>query len=94
MTDYIKRAEALADFEASNAENPCWTPQRVKTLLLRQPAADVAEVVHCRDCKHKVRTVADGIVLCAEKHGMIRPTENDFCSYGEYQTNSGGAAHE
>ena len=46
--EYIKRAEALADFEASNAENPCWTPQRVKTLLLRQPAADVAEVVHGR----------------------------------------------
>lgn len=48
MTDYIKRAEALKDFEACNAENPNWTPQRVKTLLLRQPAADVAEVAHAR----------------------------------------------
>ena len=46
MTDYIKRAEALADFEACGAENPRWTQQRVKTLLLRQPAADVAPVVH------------------------------------------------
>lgn len=46
MTDYIIREAALADFEACNAENPRWTPQRVKTLLLRQPAADVAEVVH------------------------------------------------
>lgn len=46
MTDYIKRAEALKDFEACNAENPRWTPQRVKTLLLRQPAADVVEVVY------------------------------------------------
>ena len=44
--EYISRAEALADFEACNAENPNWTPQRVKTLLLRQPAADVAEMVH------------------------------------------------
>lgn len=43
---YISRAEALKDFEACNAENPRWTPQRVITLLLRQPAADVAEVVH------------------------------------------------
>lgn len=43
---YISRAKALADFEACNAENPRWTPQRVKTLLLRQPAADVAPVVH------------------------------------------------
>ena len=47
MTDeYISRAKARADFEACNAENPNWTPQRVKTLLLRQPAADVAPVRH------------------------------------------------
>ena len=45
---YISREAALKDFEASNAENPRWTPQRVKTLLLRQPAADVTEVVHGR----------------------------------------------
>ena len=48
MTDYIKRKTALEDFERCNAENPNWTPQRVKTLLLRQPASDVAEVVHGR----------------------------------------------
>ena len=43
--EYISREAALEDFESCNAENPNWTPQRVKTLLLRQPAADVAEVV-------------------------------------------------
>ena len=48
MSDFISRAAVLADFEAYNAENPRWTPQRVKTLLLRQPAADVAPVVHGR----------------------------------------------
>ena len=91
MTDeFINRTEALADFEACNAENPNWTPQRVKTLLLRQPAADVAEVVRCRDCKHKVRTDANGIVICSEEHGMYCPTESDFCRYGEYRTNTGG----
>ena len=42
--EYISREAALKDFEANNARNPCWTPPRVKTLLLRQPAADVAEV--------------------------------------------------
>ena len=45
--------------------------------------ADVKEVILCRDCKHNVRTVANGIVICFERHGMVRPTENDFCSYGE-----------
>ena len=46
--EFISRTEALKDFESCNAENPNWTPQRVKTLLLRQPAADVAEVRHGR----------------------------------------------
>lgn len=46
--EFISRTEALEDFESCNAENPRWTPQRVKTLLLRQPAADVAEVHHAR----------------------------------------------
>lgn len=90
MTDYIKRKTALEDFGRCNAENPNWTPQRVKTLLLRQPAADVAEVVRCKDCKHKLRTVANGVVICREKHGMVQPSLDDFCSYGEYQTNTGG----
>lgn len=58
------------------------------------PAADVAEVVRCKDCKHKLRTVANGVVICREKHGMVRPSLDDFCSYGEYQTNSGGNEHE
>lgn len=44
--EFISRTEALKDFESCNAENPNWTPQRVKTLLLRQPAADVVEVAH------------------------------------------------
>ena len=56
MTDYIKRAEALKYFEACNAENPRWTPQRVKTLLMRQPAADVADVVHGRWILHHAVT--------------------------------------
>ena len=88
--EFIGRTKALKDFETCNAENPNWTPQRVKTLLLRQPAADVAEVVRCKDCKHKVRTDANGIVICSEEHGMYCPTESDSCSYGEYQTNTGG----
>lgn len=48
MTDYISSETALKDFESCNAGNPNWTPQRVKTLLLRQPAADVAPAVHAR----------------------------------------------
>ena len=63
------------------------------TVLDSAPAADVAEVVRCKDCKHKVRIDANGIVICSEEHGMYCPTEKDFCSYGEYQTNTGGNAN-
>ncbi len=44
--EYIRREAALKDFEQCNKADPRWTPQRVKTLLLRLPADDVAEVVH------------------------------------------------
>lgn len=89
MTDYIKRAEALKDFEACNAENPRWTPQRVKTLLMRQPAADVAEVVRCKDCKHRTESGNCG----HPRHHGILPSAYpyDFCSCGERK--EGGNDH-
>ena len=91
MTDYIEREAALKDFEASNAHNPNWTPQRVKTLLLRQPAADVAEVVRCRDCKYgDYDSKPDGAIVCLRTNDGFWRKETDFCSYGEYQTNTGG----
>lgn len=97
MDDYIKRAEALTDFEACNAENPNWTPQRVKTLLLRQPAADVAEVVRCKECEHAERYErTDGTAgyYCGHPQNtftygecwnrVYKPAKetDDFCSYG------------
>lgn len=80
--EYISREAALKDFGASNAQNPNWTPQRVKTLLLRQPAADVAEVVRCRDCKHLVNATinANGFLICDISDMEIAP--DDFCSRG------------
>ena len=77
---YISRAKALADFEACNAENPRWTPQRVKTLLLRQPAADVAPVVRCRDCIYNI----DGLCFCRRPLGNgVAVEPDDFCRWGE-----------
>lgn len=48
MSDYISREAAIADFEYCTQENSTWTPQRVKTLLMRIPAADVEPVRHGR----------------------------------------------
>jgi hypothetical protein len=93
--EYISRAEALANFEACNAANPHWTPQRVKTFLLRQPAADVAEVVRCKACaKHYV---VNGRDMCARNAqgsgthwiGLTATSPDAFCSRGERKGEDG-----
>ena len=48
MSAFISREAVLADFEQCNRKNSTWTPQRVKTLLMRIPAADVEPVRHGR----------------------------------------------
>ena len=49
-----------------------------------QPAADVAEVVHCKDCKYL--TFSDCYGECGKgKLGIVMP--NDFCSRGERKDN-------
>ena len=82
--EFISRTEALKDFESCNAENPYWTPQRVKTLLLRQPAADVAEVVRCKDCKYgDYDSKPNGAMVCLRTKDGFWREETDFCSYGK-----------
>lgn len=76
--EFISRTEALKDFESCNAENPRWTPQRVKTLLLRQPAADVAEVVRCKDC---INYIGSMCFRCGLGH-EVSVDADDFCSRG------------
>ena len=47
------------------------------------PAADVAPVVRCMDCKHKERATVNGkgFLICPASGMEITP--DDFCSYGE-----------
>ena len=60
-----------------------WEVDSIINYLDGTPTINTVEIVYCKDCKHKVRTDANGIVICSEEHGMYCPTENDFCSYGE-----------
>ena len=97
MKEYIERAVAVQELEVLRQEyemhDDCdeLVARRCRDAPSAVPAADVAEVVRCKDCKHKLRTVANGVVICREKHGMVQPSLDDFCSYGEYQTNTGGS---
>lgn len=67
MSDYISREAALADFERCNRKNPTWTPQRVKTLLMRIPAADVEPVRRWIPCSERLPEER-GCYLVAVKH--------------------------
>lgn len=44
------------------------------------PAADVQEVIYCKDCKNYCK-FENGAVVCEEFGGYIKDT--DFCSRGE-----------
>ena len=72
MSDYIIRETAIVDFERCNYENPVWTPQRVKTLLMRVPAAAVEPVRHG---KWNIR-VSDERTLCLECSVCGRKVDN------------------
>nr|DAQ72846.1 MAG TPA: hypothetical protein [Caudoviricetes sp.] len=78
MAEYIEREAALTDFEQCNRENPSWTPQRVKQLLVRQPAADVVEVVRCGNCEYKRDTL-----YCRLRETPAIVSNADFCSFGK-----------
>lgn len=46
------------------------------------PAADVVEVVRCKDCKH-YKTMFCKMDIWHKDITLYRADENDFCSYGE-----------
>lgn len=52
-----------------------------------ETAADVAEVVRCKDCIYNI----DGMCFSRTSFKSAVAVEPDnFCSWGEYQTNTGG----
>ena len=87
MSEYIERDKLGADFELCNKQNPRWTPQRVASLIARANAADVVEVVRCKECKHRNPENAH----CDHPMGTTLPVArkpDDFCSYGERKENN------
>ena len=81
MADYIRREDAMKALYNDYA-------YAAMDVIKRVPAADVAEVVYCKDCKHRTEAGNCG----HPRYHWILPSAYpyDFCSYGEYQTNVGG----
>lgn len=89
MAEYIDREAAIQDFEKCNATTPKWPPARVKTLLLRQPAADVEPVVRCKDCKWDRPDILLDKHWCSYFLGSMEVRADDFCSHGARRADNG-----
>lgn len=53
---------------------------------------DAVPVVRCKDCKYgDYDSKPNGAMVCLRTNDGFWRKETDFCSYGEYQTNTGGS---
>ena len=97
MTEYIERQTMLEDFESCNRSNPKWTPQRVKTLIVRQPPADAVPVIRCKDCKWYERDKLKGGFCRKPDASMWSPglpydelKPDDYCSRAKRKESNNG----
>lgn len=81
MTDYIKREDALEQFDYYDLDE--YLTPAIRRILKDIPSADVAPVVRCKDCKWF------GKIGCAIEvvDETDMPKENDFCSFAERKDN-------
>ena len=83
MTEYIERAalkRELAPYEENDFSQQM---DVILAIVDAQPAADVVEVVRCKDCIWRGREECAMFYRCdcGEQHTW--ETDNDFCSYVE-----------
>lgn len=87
MAEYIERDAAvkvvLRERKPTNSVAQNRMLSIIQRDMLTMPAADVAPVVRCKDCKYLVDAVvnANGFLICDINDMEINP--EDFCSYGE-----------
>lgn len=80
MSDYISREAAIEALKEVN--NPILVRfVFCKAAIEKVPAADVAEVVRCRECDGWVATENSDLGLCALTKRVV--TRRDYCSEGK-----------
>lgn len=86
MTDYISREYVLKCMEDSrkNAGISEESASKVRKWLYKAPAADVREVVYCKDCRHRDPEDHKCDSGEAERQGCpLKVADDYFCAYGE-----------
>ena len=93
LKEYIEREALLQELEevgGCDAPPDSWADGFDKGILSAikhveaQPAADVVEVVRCKDCE----IPHNRFTGCPNLNGLI-PPENHFCSYGKRKDGDG-----
>ena len=89
--EYIRREDALRAVQRQRGANrsPAQNEMlnRIKTDIIRAPAADVAPVVRCKDCEHardlgfQFGSLVHETWFCIY-NGPHTTGANDFCSHG------------
>lgn len=86
MPEYIKRETAIKRVMETKWESGSDGAAAME-IVAATPAADVAPVVRCKDCKHKgwVQEPCHGksVDYCKIWDCTLRNLETTFCSYGE-----------
>lgn len=81
MKEYIERAAALDAVKRTSVDYAAaWAE------IAHMPAADVVEVVHCRDCGHYKKGSCNLHSVWPDQYSTgydCRPDDDDFCSYAE-----------
>lgn len=83
MTDYIRREDALFALrkaERGGSMTALTRLERAYAEIREMPAANVAEVVRCKDCIYNIY----GLCFCRRPLGNgVAVEPGDFCSWGE-----------
>lgn len=87
--EYIEREALLEEINRNRAEAHNERCAQLLEAILNAPAADVAEVVRCKDCKYSVKYSCKNdacyqFTICRRRESYSEGVEeDDFCSYGE-----------
>lgn len=84
MNEYIKKSEAVDVIVKYPYDIAGKTATAIK-MIEDLPSADVVEVVRCKDCKYLYQEYIGGDLewMCKSSDGIVLPTPNSYCSYGE-----------
>ena len=77
MAEYIEREALMRNLKHFAPEQ--LTPL-IESLIQKQPAADVVEVVRCKNCENYELMKATNSHFCNEFGGYVK--DEDFCSRG------------